>query len=438
LARAAVCEVPTVTTTRATAALTTPDLLAAFRRVRATTEALCAGLEPEDLVVQPMTDASPLKWHLAHTSWFFETFLLLPNAPGYRPFDPAFAHLFNSYYNTAGPQFARARRGLLSRPTVQEVLAYRRHVDDALAALLAAQGETAPAELTRFLVVGLNHEQQHQELMLTDLKALFALNPLQPIYKPRLPASAPAPAAPGWFAHAGGLVEIGHAGEGFAWDNESPRHRVFLEPFAVATRVVTCGEFAEFLDDGGYGQPLLWLSDGWDAVRAGGWSSPLYWQRQDGAWHQFTLAGQLPVDPDEPVCHLSFYEADAYARWRGARLPTEAEWETVAAGRLVAGNFAESGRCHPAPASSREPVAQLFGDVWEWTASPYVDYPGYAPPAGALGEYNAKFMCNQLVLRGGSCATPADHVRATYRNFFGPAARWQFSGLRLARGEGAS
>ncbi len=428
-----------MTTIRAAAAVPTANhLLAEFRRVRAATEMLCVGLEPEDLTIQPMDAASPLKWHLAHTTWFFETFLLLPRSAGYQPFDPVYAFLFNSYYHTVGPQHPRARRGALSRPTVREILAYRQCVDEAVVALFLAQGDAATGDLAHILTVGLNHEQQHQELMLTDLKHLFALNPLQPAYRSEpTTAATTGPPPSGWHDHPGGLVAIGHAGEDFAWDNEGPRHRVYLEPFALARKPVTCGEYLEFMADGGYEQPLLWFSDGWDTARAGGWSSPLYWQRVDGVWHQYTLAGPRAVVPDEPICHVSFYEAHAYARWRGARLASEAEWETIAAGRPVTGNFVESGRFQPAPAGS-EDVAQMFGDTWEWTASPYIAYPGYAPPVGALGEYNAKFMCNQMVLRGGSCATPAGHVRATYRNFFGPATRWQFSGIRLARGGAAA
>jgi ergothioneine biosynthesis protein EgtB len=407
---------------------------AAYRAVRATTEALTAPLEIEDLVLQSMPEASPLRWHLAHTTWFFETFVLAAQQADHRPFAPEFGYLFNSYYDNVGPRVSRPRRGLLTRPTVREVRAYRRHVDEAL---LQLPDDLAPAAAA-VVELGLHHEQQHQELMLTDLKHLLSLNPTPPVYaaRPDVPAATTAPPA-GWWTHPGGVVAIGHGGAGFAFDNEGPRHRVLLAPFAVATRPVTCGEYLEFVAAGGYAEPRLWLSDGWDARCQGAWQAPLYWRGEDGSWRLFTLAGELPLEPAEPVCHLSYYEADAYARWRGLRLPTESEWEAVAAGLPVRGHFADRGRFQPAaaPAGGEAGPQQVFGDVWEWTASAYAAYPGYAPPAGALGEYNAKFMCNQLVLRGGSCATPAGHVRPTYRNFFPPTARWQFSGLRLARDE---
>ncbi|MFO7654409.1 MAG: ergothioneine biosynthesis protein EgtB [Candidatus Krumholzibacteriia bacterium] len=420
------------------------SLLGEYVAVRRATEDLCAPLTDEDMAAQSMPDASPAKWHLAHTTWFFETFLLVPHLAGYEPFHPRFGYLFNSYYNALGTPFPRPRRGILTRPGHAEVRAYRRHVDDHLAALLEAASGERLAELERLLEIGLNHEQQHQELLLTDVKHLFSLNPLLPSYRPdsARPTLVSSPAGggddPDWTAHPGGLLEVGHAGGGFAFDNEGPRHRVFLEPFRLADRLVTCGEFVEFMGDDGYRRPDPWLSEGWDAARAGSWEAPLYWERRDGEWHVFTLAGLLPVDLEAPVCHLSFFEADAFARWAGARLPTEEEWEAVAATQPVRGHLAADGILHPVPAP---PAAgggprQLFGDVWEWTASPYRPYPGFQAPAGALGEYNAKFMSGQMVLRGGSCVTPAGHIRATYRNFFGPAARWQFSGLRLARDGG--
>jgi ergothioneine biosynthesis protein EgtB len=400
-----------------------------YAAVRSRTEALAAPLSPEDACVQAMPDASPAKWHLAHTTWFFETFLLKPRLPGYRDFHPAFGYLFNSYYNAIGERHPRPKRGLLTRPSLEEALAYRRAVDEGMARLIEAGG--APADL---LALGLNHEQQHQELLLTDLKALFAQNPLKPAYGGApLP---PGPAAPqAWRSFEGGLVEIGFEGPGFAFDNEGPRHKVHLEPFDLAARPATCGEWLAFMEAGGYRRPELWLSDGWDAVRREGWEAPEYWRHVDGVWCVHTLQGERAVDPDEAVSHVSGYEADAFARWMdleggcpGARLPTEAEWEHGAAGLAVAGNFADAGAFHPGPARQG-----MFGDVWQWTASAYLPYPGFRPAPGAVGEYNGKFMSGQLVLRGGSCATPADHVRATYRNFFPPPARWQFTGLRLAR-----
>ncbi len=428
------------------------DLAARYAAVRAATDWLAAPLSPEDSAVQAMPDASPAKWHLAHTSWFFETFVLERAVAGFRPFHPDFRVLFNSYYNSLGAMHPRAERGLVTRPGLAEVRAYRAHVDREMAALLASrQGSLAPSltrELAALVEVGLQHEQQHQELILTDLKYLLSRNPLAPVYRERrshpaaaAPRSGPAPL--GWKRFASGIDEIGFAGDGFSFDNEGPRHQVYLQPFELGTRLVTAGEYQEFMADGGYSRPELWLADGWAEVRSRGLAAPLYWEERDGSWVAFTLAGERPVDAAEPVCHLSFYEADAYARWAGGRLPTEAEWEVAAAGTPIAGNFVDSQRLHPAAlpapesrAAGQPELAQLYGDVWEWTASPYVAYPGYHPPAGALGEYNGKFMCNQLVLRGGSCATPASHIRPTYRNFFPPGARWQFSGLRLARDAG--
>jgi ergothioneine biosynthesis protein EgtB len=413
------------------AATTNPDFAARYRAVRAATEALAAPLSPEDCTAQSMPDASPVKWHLAHTSWFFETFVLEAAAPGYRPLDPAYRVLFNSYYHSVGAQHFRPERGLITRPGLAEVHAYRRHVDARLLALLEG-GRLAPAQLA-VVELGLQHEQQHQELILTDLKHLLSRNPLLPAYRTRAPEPASAAPPLAWHEQPAGLREIGHAGPGFAFDNEGPRHRVFVHAFALASRAVTNGEYLAFMAERGYERPELWLSDGWAAVQHEGWRAPLYWTERDGAWHRFTLAGLRPVAESEPVTHVSAYEADAYARWAGARLPTEAEWEIVGASAPIAGNFVESGRGEPAPAKPEAAPAQLFGDVWEWTASAYAPYPGYHPPPGALGEYNGKFMANQLVLRGGSCATPASHIRASYRNFFPPGARWQWSGIRLAR-----
>ncbi|MEZ4426427.1 MAG: ergothioneine biosynthesis protein EgtB [Nannocystaceae bacterium] len=411
-------------------------LLAEYLRVRAATEALAAPLSPEDQLAQSMTEASPVKWHLAHTTWFFDTFVLEAGLADYAPLDPSYRHLFNSYYVGVGTMHARPARGLLTRPSLAEVRAYRAHVDREVTALLAgdvplARGDAPErAALLARVELGLHHEQQHQELILTDLKHLLAQNPTQPVYVARPPDPPGAASSLEWHPHAGGLLEIGHDGRGFAFDNERPRHRVFLEPFALAGRLVTCGEYRQFIADGGYARPELWLSDGWDAVRRHGWRAPLYWELERGSL--FTLAGARPLDDRAPVCHVSFYEADAYARWADARLPTEAEWELIASTRAhVEGSFADDRRHHPAPA--REGLAQLLGDCWEWTASGYAPYPGFRPLAGALGEYNGKFMCNQLVLRGGSCATPRDHVRTSYRNFFYPDARWQFSGIRLAK-----
>ena len=406
-------------------------LAARYRRVRQVTMALIAGLAPEDTVVQSMPDASPAKWHLAHTSWFFEQFVLAGD-PGYQPLHADWQMLFNSYYHSVGPMHARPQRGLLTRPGLQQVLEYRAQVDERMQARLHARMDAASVAR---VVLGLNHEQQHQELLLTDIQHLFSLNPLQPAFA-RLPVAPPTQAVPLRFiAHPGGIVKIGHAppDEGdaaFAFDCETPRHGVLLQAHAIASRPVSNAEFRAFIADGGYRTPTLWMAEGWDTVCAQGWQRPLYWA--DDLDSEFTLGGPRAIDPDAPVVHLSFFEADAFARWAGARLPTEAEWETLAADEPIAGNFLDSGALHPRAAANAQTL-QLFGDVWEWTASPYVSYPGFKPLPGALGEYNGKFMCGQWVLRGGSCATPADHIRASYRNFFGPAARWQFSGLRLAR-----
>jgi len=374
-----------------------------FLAVRARTEQLAAPLSAEDQTVQSMPDASPTKWHLAHTTWFFETFLLRPQVSDYRPFDPAYEYLFNSYYEAVGPRHPRPQRGMLTRPGLDEILAYRRHVDAAMAKLI----DNDRGDWHAVLELGLHHEQQHQELILMDAKHLLSLNPLKPAYAPA-PAAAAAATPMSWLDFEGGLVEIGHGGNGFAFDNEGPRHRVWLEPFALATRPVTCGEYLAFIEDGGYRRPEFWLSAGWDCVNQRGWQAPLYWERDDSGWQVFTLSGLGALQPDEPVCHVSGYEAAAYAKWAGKRLPREQEWETGA-----------------------DQLRQL-GEVWEWTASPYVAYPGYREPPGAIGEYNGKFMANQMVLRGGCTATPSDHIRTTYRNFFPPDARWMFGGIRLA------
>ncbi|MFK7915327.1 MAG: ergothioneine biosynthesis protein EgtB [Pseudomonadales bacterium] len=437
-----------------TAASAGTTLAERFDAVRKQSEALCAPLANEDFGVQPMADASPPKWHLAHTSWFFETFILREMLPGYRAFDPQFEYLFNSYYNGVGAQFPRERRGTLSRPTVAQVYDYRAHVNAGMQALLD-QAELTP-ELRQRLVLGLHHEQQHQELMLTDLKYAFGHNPLLPRYCASSPIVAN-PVALQFLPVAGGVVEAGAlATEAFCFDNELPRHEVLLRPFALANRCVTNGEFAEFIADGGYQRAELWLASAWARVNEAGWQAPLYWQQTDDVWSVYRLDGLHPMDPAQPVMHVSAYEADAFARWSGKRLPTEFEWEIAATGPLVAndqprGNFVDSLRFHSAAASpddaiqvtepsavsastqSQEPqLLQMFGDVWEWTQSSYGPYPGYQPLAGTLGEYNGKFMSEQLVLRGGSCFTPADHVRPSYRNFFYPPDRWQASGIRLA------
>jgi ergothioneine biosynthesis protein EgtB len=403
-------------------------------RVRRRTLELAAPLSPEDALVQSMPDASPAKWHLAHTSWFFEAFVLPRVEQAFRPFHEAYAYLFNSYYEAVGPRQPRPQRGLLSRPPLDEVLRYRANVDERLAGAFAGR----PAdELLDVVEVGIAHEEQHQELLLTDVKHAFFSNPLRPAYAPEaLPARPPVTAAPplSFVERTGGTVEIGAPAQGFAFDNERPRHRALLEPYALASRPVTNGEWLAFMDDGGYRRPELWLSDGFAAVQRQGWRAPLYWELGDrDAWRVFTLAGPRPLDAAEPVAHVSYFEADAYARWTGTRLPTEAEWESTAAGAREDGTFADDGRCHPAPASAGPGLRQLLGDVWEWTASAYAPYPGFRPLTGALGEYNGKFMVSQLTLRGGSCATPRGHVRPTYRNFFYPDARWQFTGVRLAR-----
>jgi ergothioneine biosynthesis protein EgtB len=409
-----------------------------FEAVRRHSEALAANLTPEDQSIQSMPDVSPTKWHLAHTTWFFETFILGRFDPSYRLFDAAFPYLFNSYYEAAGPRHPRPQRGVLSRPSVADVAAYREHVDAAMTRLIEQASAADWDEAAPLIELGLHHEQQHQELILMDIKHVFSLNPLLPAYQPPR-RRAPASATPlDWVDCAGGLEEIGHDGDGFAFDNEMPRHRVWLDPYRLASRPVTCGEFAAFIADDGYRRPDFWLSDGWTAVQQQGWEAPLYWCAGDNGWRIFTLSGEKPLDPAEPVVHVSFYEADAYAKWAGKRLPTEAEWEIAAQAALdqgapLAGNLGDSRRYHPvAEPAGGSGLRQLVGDVWEWTASPYIPYPRFRAASGAIGEYNGKFMSNQMVLRGGAAITPGGHIRATYRNFFPPSARWAFSGLRLA------
>jgi len=411
-------------------------LPARYERVRRLTEQLCDGLATEDYVVQSMPDVSPTKWHLAHTSWFFETFILKPHLPSYQEIDPQYAFLFNSYYVHAGERHCRAQRGYISRPTVAEVFDYRRHVDENMAALLETADEALLDSLDPLITIGMHHEQQHQELMLTDLKHVFGVNPLRPIYRERSDEQRGTAPALEWVEFDGGLHRIGHHGEGFAYDNEGPRHRQFVEPFRLANRLVTNGDYLAFMEDGGYRRPEMWLSLGWATAQENQWTEPFYWERRDERWYLFTLSGLREVDPDEPVCHLSYFEADAFARWAGARLPTEAEWEVAADTVPIEGNLVEVGNFHPIAAEPRPgsgALLQMYGDVWEWTQSQYTPYPGYRAPEGALGEYNGKFMCNQFVLRGGSCATSETHIRPTYRNFFPPDASWQFTGLRLAR-----
>jgi ergothioneine biosynthesis protein EgtB len=398
-----------------------------YRSVRTTTERLCAPLSPEDAVVQSMPDASPAKWHLAHTTWFFETFVLASFLAGYEPRDPSYRVLFNSYYTSVGPMHSRPERGMLTRPPLAEIFDYRRSVDEAMERLLAG-GELGRVALD-VVVLGLHHEQQHQELILTDIKHALSRNPSLPAYHDRVAPRGAGTLPLRWSTFGEGIHEIGHDGAGFSFDNERPRHRVFTHTFEIALRPVTNGEYADFIADGGYADPALWLSDGWNWLQQDAIDAPLYWQRREERWHEFTLSGLREIDPAAPACHLSFYESAAFAKWAGARLPTEQEWEVAAAGRLVEGNFADDGWLHPVAATAEH----TFGDVWQWTASAYTPYPGYQEPDGALGEYNGKFMSGQMVLRGGSCATPRSHVRATYRNFFYPHARWQFSGLRLAR-----
>jgi len=402
------------------------DLLHRYTRVRQRTAELCARLRPEDTVVQSMPDASPTKWHLAHTTWFFEKFIL-ERDPGYRTSNPEWHFLFNSYYQSVGPMHARPHRGMLTRPTLDEVRDYRARVDDAIVARIARDDD---AMLGTLIELGCQHEQQHQELLLTDIKHAFAQNPLEPAFAPDAPrALSMAAPALRYVPFDEGVVEVGYAGDGFHFDNEGPRHRTYRQAGSLANRPVTNAEFLAFIQDGGYRDPMLWLSDGWAVVQGEGWARPLYWD--DALETEFTLHGRRAIDPHAPVCHISYFEADAFARWAGARLPTETEWETLAADVPVQGNLQDAGVFHPRASSFETSLGQMYGDVWEWTMSPYVSYPGFRPLDGALGEYNGKFMNGQWVLRGGSCATPADHVRATYRNFFPPHARWQFTGIRL-------
>ena len=419
-------------------ALVRGTLAERYAAIRQASLALVAPLSAEDCQVQSMPDASPAKWHLAHITWFFETFVLERFAPSFKPFDPAFRILFNSYYQGVGEQHPRPRRGLLTRPTLAEVKRYRAHVDEGVQALLEARA--GDPEIEMLVTLGLHHEQQHQELLLTDIKHALSCSPLSPAYAKRWPMARVGPQALRWFAFPGGLREMGHLPEddgAFCFDNETPRHRAWADHFEIASRPATYGDYLAFMEDDGYSRPELWLSMGWDWARSGARKAPMYWRRDGDRWLSHTLQGTVEIDSHTPVCHLSYFEADAFARWSGARLPTELEWEIVARTLRAGapGNFADRGAFHPMPQTAPvgdEPV-QMFGDVWEWTQSAYLPYPRYRALPGAVGEYNGKFMCNQFVLRGGSCATPAGHVRASYRNFFPPEAQWQFSGVRLAR-----
>ena len=418
-----------------------PTLDSKYSEVRSTTRSLAASLSAEDQMVQSCADASPVKWHQAHTTWFFETFVLRPYLADYKPFREEFHRLFNSYYVSLGEEIPEKKlRSSFSRPSLDEVVAFRAHVDREMERLFA---RTIDREVSRRIVLGLCHEQQHQELALTDIKHAFFSNPLRPAYRSgALPKHRPHAPKLRWLNFDGGLTEIGYSPKAddpfdFCFDNETPRHRVYLEPFQIANRNVTCREYLEFMSDDGYARAGLWLSDGWESMKQFGWEAPLYWERDSGdgtGWRIFTLRGWHGLSDllDTAVCHISFFEADAFARWRACRLPTEAEWESIASQELPKGNLLDSGRLHPAIAHGAVDIEQLFGDCWEWTASAYTGYPGYKPLPGALGEYNGKFMSSQMILRGGSCVTPADHLRATYRNFFPPATRWQFTGIRLA------
>jgi ergothioneine biosynthesis protein EgtB len=447
-----------------------PAVLKRFRAVRAATLAFTAPLSPEDMMVQSCAEASPVKWHLAHTSWFFETFVLTPYREDYQPFHPEFHWLFNSYYNSLGDMPAKNLRASFSRPPLDQILAYRTYVDKAVEELLAGELEDDARDILERIVLGLEHEQQHLELIATDIKHALFTNPLHPAYLPSSMLAEPSTLSPEpcFQSFAGGLTQIGidldrNDPLAFAFDNETPRHTVYLHPFALATRLTTVGDYLAFLNDNGYTRPELWLSEGWSTLRAAGWQAPLYWQRSSAAasgWTIFTLHGWQPLEAllNTPVCHLSLFEADAFARWKGCRLPTEFEWEHACAGMgmlrkadgalltypgdlppngrvgvATMANMLETGTLHPTPASPISALQQMFGDVWEWTSSGYTGYPGYRPLPGALGEYNGKFMSSQVILRGGSCVTPASHIRATYRNFFSPATRWQFSGVRLAK-----
>ena len=406
-----------------------------YKQVRAFSEKLCEPLETEDYVIQTMPDVSPTKWHLAHTSWFFEAFILNKATESYKSINPLYAYLFNSYYIQMGERWYRPNRGILSRPTVKEIFEYRKHVDNHMLHLIENCNEKTFAEFAPVIEIGLNHEQQHQELLLTDIKHVLSHNPLRPVYSHKTKENNSLIQKTNWIEFEGGISEIGYTGNSFAYDNETPKHKEFLNPFKIANRLVTNEEYIEFIEDGGYEDAIHWLSDGWATVEQEKWKTPLYWEKKDGKWWNFTLNGFGEVRFDDPVCHVSLYEADAFASWKDARLPTEAEWEVAAADLPYLGNFVESENFHPVSLKNgnEEELNQMYGDVWEWTRSAYSPYPGYKPLPGALGEYNGKFMSSQMVLRGGSCATSQTHIRKTYRNFFPPHSRWQFMGIRLAK-----
>jgi ergothioneine biosynthesis protein EgtB len=399
-----------------------------YQQIRQVSHQICQPLAIEDYVIQSMPDVSPPKWHLAHTTWFFETFLLLPHLKGYELFHPQFGYLFNSYYEAVGERHPRAQRGLLSRPTVEEVYRYREYVDRAMLALIS--DISGNDELESLVILGLHHEQQHQELLLTDIKHILGIQDVSSISSKIL---IEPDMREKWLDYPGGLYAIGHQGSGFAFDNEIPRHQTYLQDYYLGSRLVTNGEYLEFIEAGGYSKPEYWLAEGWMTIQTEKWVAPLYWEKIDGVWWIMTLGGMQPLNENEPVCHVSFYEADAYASFRGMRLPTEPEWEVAASSVPLKGNFWETGRLHPVPASGATRPNSLFGDVWEWTQSAYLPYPGFQVASGAIGEYNGKFMCNQMTLRGGSCITSISHIRPTYRNFFPPSARWQFTGIRLAK-----
>ncbi len=421
-------------------ALSQESLTQFYKTVREFSQTLAEPLEIEDYVVQSMPDVSPTKWHLAHTSWFFETFVLSKAILEYKSPNPQYAYLFNSYYVLAGERHLRPKRGLISRPTVEETYSYRNHVDESMLQFMESANKKEWKELSAVIEIGIHHEQQHQELILTDIKHVLSENPLNPRYvsKQKPGRTTDKPQELKWVSFEGGVCNIGNEGEGFGYDNEYPSHKVYVNPYMLGSRLVTNAQYLEFIKDGGYETPEIWLSEGWATVEINNWIAPLYWQKINGEWMQFTLTGLRKVEPNEPLTHVSYFEADAYARWAGSRLPTEAEWEVAASNLEIEGNFVDNMNFHPAPlnkSSNGQPLKQMFGDVWEWTQSAYSAYPGYKTPPGALGEYNGKFMCNQMVLRGGSCATSKSHIRKTYRNFFPTDARWQFMGIRLAKDE---
>jgi ergothioneine biosynthesis protein EgtB len=418
--------------------LTQESLIEFYKTVREFSHTLAEPLEIEDYVVQSMPDVSPTKWHLAHTSWFFETFVLSKAIREYRSPNPQYAYLFNSYYILAGERHLRPKRGFISRPTVGETYSYRNHVDESMLQFMHSANKKEWKELSAVIEIGIHHEQQHQELIVTDIKHVLSENPLNPQYvsKQKPDRTTDKPQELKWVSFEGGVRNIGNEGEGFGYDNEYPLHKVYVNPYKLGSRLVTNTQYMEFIEDGGYETPEIWLSEGWATVETNDWKAPLYWQKINGEWMQFTLTGLRKVEPNEPLTHVSYFEADSYARWAGSRLPTEAEWEVAAASVPIEGNFVDNMNFHPAPldkSSNGQPLKQMFGDVWEWTQSAYSAYPGYKAPPGALGEYNGKFMCNQMVLKGGSCATSKSHIRKTYRNFFPTDARWQFMGIRLAK-----